>query len=133
MRLYPPAYLLSRRPLCEVEIDGYRIPKDRVVLYAPYTLHRREEYFPEPEKFEPERFTPEREKLLPRYAYLPFGAGPRICIGMYFAMMEGHLLLATIAQRVNFSLIPGQTTVPDPVHHLTLRPEGEVKVSVKRR
>jgi len=133
MRLYPPAYLLSRRALCEVEIDGYLIPKDRVVLYAPYTLHRREEYFPEPEKFDPERFTPEREKQLPRYAYLPFGAGPRVCIGMYFAMMEGHLLLATIAQRVSFSLAPDQTIEPDPIHHLTLRPEGEVKVLVKRR
>jgi cytochrome P450 len=133
MRLYPPAYLLSRRALCEVEIDGYHVPKDMVVLYAPYTLHRREEYFPEPEKFDPERFTPEREKQLPRYAYLPFGAGPRICIGMYFAMMEGHLLLATLAQRVNFSLVPGQTIVPDPIHHLTLRPIGEVKVLVKRR
>jgi cytochrome P450 len=133
MRLYPPAYLLSRRALCEVEIDGYQIPKNRVVLYAPYTLHRREEYFPEPEKFDPERFTPEHEKQLPRYAYLPFGAGPRICIGMYFAMMEGHLLLATLAQRVNFSLVPGQTIVPDPIHHLTLRPGGELKVLVKRR
>jgi cytochrome P450 len=133
MRLYPPAYLLSRRALREVEIDGYQIPKDMVVLYAPYTLHRREEYYPEPEKFDPERFTPEREKQLPRYAYLPFGAGPRICIGMYFAMMEGHLLLATLAQRVNFSLVPGQTIVPDPIHHLTLRPIGAVKVLVKRR
>jgi cytochrome P450 len=133
MRLYPPAYLLSRRALKDVEIDGYLVPKDRVVLYAPYTLHRREEYFPEPEKFDPERFTPEREKLLPRYAFVPFGAGPRICIGMYFAMMEGHLLLAALAQRVNFSLVPGQNVVPDPVHHLTLRPMGEVKVLVKRR
>ena len=133
MRLYPPAYLLSRRALKNVEIDGYLVPKDMVVLYAPYTLHRREEYFPEPEKFDPERFTPEREKLLPRYAFVPFGAGPRICIGMYFAMMEGHLLLATLAQRASFSLIPGQTIVPDPVHHLTLRPTGEVKILVKRR
>jgi cytochrome P450 len=133
MRLYPPAYLLSRRALCEVEIDGYQVPKGMVVLFAPYSLHRREEYFPEPEKFDPERFTPEREKQLPRYAYLPFGAGPRICIGMYFAMMEGHLLLATLAQRVNFSLVPGQTIVPDPIHHLTLRPIGKVKVLVKRR
>jgi cytochrome P450 len=133
MRLYPPAYLLSRRALREVEIDGYQVRKDLVVLYAPYTLHRREEYFPEPEKFDPERFTPEREKQLPRYAFVPFGAGPRICIGMYFAMMEGHLLLATLAQRVSFSLVPGQNIVPDPVHHLTLRPAGEVKVLVKRR
>ena len=133
MRLYPPAYLLSRRALRQVEIDGYLVPKDMVVLYAPYTLHRREEYFPEPEKFDPERFTPEREKQLPRYAFVAFGAGPRICIGMHFAMMEGHLLLATLAQRVSFSLVPGQTIVPDPIHHLTLRPAGKVNVLVKRR
>jgi len=133
MRLYPPAYIMSRQALHEVEIDGYRVPKGWVVLLAPYTLHRREDSFPEPEKFDPERFTPEREKQLPRYAYLPFGAGPRICLGMYFAMMEGHLLLATLAHRISFSLVPGQTIVPDPVHHLTLRPEGSVNVVVKRR
>jgi cytochrome P450 len=133
MRLYPPAYATSRRALRDVEIDGYRVPKGRVVLLAPYTLHRREEYFPDPERFDPERFIPEREKQLPRYAFVPFGAGPRICIGLYFAMMEGHLLLAAIAQRVSFSLVPGQTIVPDPLHHLALRPAGEINVMVKRR
>lgn len=133
LRLYPPAYAFSRRALRNVEIDGYNVPKGWVVLLAPYTLHRREEYFPEPEKFDPERFTPEREKQLPRYAFVPFGAGPRICLGMYFAMMEGHLLLATIAQRVSFALVPGQTIEPDPVHHLALRPAGAVNVTVKRR
>jgi cytochrome P450 len=133
MRLYPPAYAFSRRALRDVEIDGYHVPKGRVVLLAPYTLHRREEYFPDPEKFDPERFTPEREKRLPRYAYLPFGAGPRICIGMYFAMMEGHLLLATLAQHVSFSLVPSQSIEPDPVHHLALRPNGAVNVVVKKR
>ena len=133
MRLYPPAYAMSRRALREVEIDGYRVPKNWVVLVAPYTLHRREEYFAEPERFVPERFTPEREKQLPRYAYMPFGAGPRICLGLYFAMMEGHLLLATLAQRVRFTLVPGQTIEPDPVHHLALRPAGAVYVTVKRR
>jgi len=133
MRLYPPAYAFSRRALRDVEIDGYRIPKGWVVLIAPHTLHRRAEYFPEPEQFNPERFTPEREKQLPRYAYLPFGAGPRICIGMYFAMMEGHLLLATFAQRTRFSLVPGQSIIPDPIHHLALRPAGTLDVKVQRR
>ncbi len=133
MRLYPPAYVLSRRALRDVEIDGYLISKNGVVLLAPYTLHRREDHFPHPEQFDPERFTPAREKLLPRYAYLPFGAGPRICIGLYFAMMEGHLLLATLAQRVRFSLLPEQTIQPDPLHHLTLRPTGAVNVSVQKR
>jgi len=133
MRLYPPAYITSRRALRDVEIDGYLVPKGWVVLLAPYTLHRREDSFPEPEKFDPERFTPEREKQLPRYAYVPFGAGPRICIGLHFAMMEGHLLLATIAQRVSFSLVPGQTIEPNPIHHLALRPAGAVNVTVKKR
>jgi cytochrome P450 len=133
MRLYPPAYATSRRALRDVEIDGYHIAKDQVVLLAPYTLHRRPEYFPDPEKFDPERFTPEREKQLPRYAFVPFGAGPRICIGMHFSLMEGHLLLATLAQRVSFSLVPGQTIKPDPIHHLTLRPSGAVNVLVARR
>jgi cytochrome P450 len=133
MRIFPPAYAMSRRALRAIEIDGYRVPKNCIVLIAPYVLHRRTEYFPDPEKFDPERFTPGREKQLPRYAYLPFGAGPRICIGMYFSMMEGHLLLATLAQRVSFDLVPGQSIVPDPVHHLAMRPTGEVNVVVKRR
>jgi len=133
MRLYPPAYAFARQALREVEIDGYRVPKGYVVLLAPYTLHRREDAFPEPETFDPERFTPEREKHLPRYAYLPFGAGPRICLGMYFAMMEGHLLLATLAQRISFALVPGQTIEPDSVHHVALRPAGAVHVTVNKR
>lgn len=133
MRLYPPAYVFSRLALRDVEVDGYLIPKGFSVMLAPYTLHRRTDYFPDPELFDPERFTPERERQLPRYAYLPFGAGPRICIGMYVAMMEGHLLLATLAQRASFSLLPNQTIEPDPVHHLTLRPAGSVNVLVRKR
>ena len=133
LRLYPPVYVSSRQALRAVEIDGYCVPKGRVVLLAPYTLHRREDFFPEPERFDPERFAPQREKQLPRYAYLPFGAGPRVCIGLSFAMMEGHLLLATLAQRVSFTLVPGQTIVPDPEHHLALRPAGVVHVRVKKR
>jgi cytochrome P450 len=133
MRLYPPAYGFSRRALKDVEIDGYLVPTNWIVLIAPYTLHRREEFFPQPETFDPERFTPKREKLLPRYAYMPFGAGPRICIGMHLAMMEGHLLLATLAQRASFTLLAGQTIKIDPVHNLTLRPAGAVNVQVKKR
>ena len=85
MRLYPPAYVMSRQALHDVEIDGYRVPKTGSSCFLRTRLHRREECFPEPEQFDPERFTPEREKQLPRYVYLPFGAGPRICLGMYFA------------------------------------------------
>jgi cytochrome P450 len=133
LRLYPVAYAFSRNALRDVEIAGYLVRKGGVVVLSPYTLHRREDYFPQPEKFAPERFASEHEKLLPRHAFLPFGAGPRICIGMHFALMEAHLLLALIAQRVSFELVPGQTIVPDPLHHLTLRAASAVNVRVKRR
>ena len=133
LRIYPPAYATSRRALRDIEIDGYHVAKNQVVLLAPYTMHRREDSFPEPEKFDPERFTPEREKQLPRHAYMPFGAGPRICIGNHFSMMEGHLLLAALAQRVSFSLVPNQPIEVDPVHHLTLRPAGALNMNVKKR
>ena len=133
MRIYPPAFAFFRQALHDVEIDGYLVPKGRLAFIVPYTLHRRPDYFPEPEKFDPERFTPEREKQLPRNAFLPFGAGSRTCIGKHFALMEGPLLLATLAQRVTFRLLPGQQIVADPIRHLTLRPKGEVKVTVTRR
>jgi cytochrome P450 len=132
MRLYPPAAVV-REALHDLEIDGYLVPRGYTLYIVPYTLHRKAEYFPDPETFEPERFTPEREKQLPRHAYLPFGAGPRICIGNHFALMEGQLLLATLAQRVTFSLLPGQTIKPDTVHNLTLSPGGTMEVIVKRR
>jgi cytochrome P450 len=133
LRLYPPAYATCRRTLDDIEIDGYRVPKGWAVLLVPYTLHRREDAFPHPEVFDPERFAPAREKLLPRYAYVPFGAGPRICLGLHFSLMEGHLLLATLAQRVNFSLLPGQSMNPDLVDHLVLRPAGNLYATVEKR
>ena len=133
MRLYPPASGILREALHDIEIDGYLVPKGHTVLLSPYTLQRNPEYFPNPETFDPDRFTPERERQIPRYAYIPFGAGPRICIGNYFALMEGQLLIATLAQRVTFALVPGQTIEPDPVHNLALRPGGKVEVVVKKR
>lgn len=132
LRLYPPAPAV-REALHDIEVDGYLVPKGYTIYILPYILHRKAEYFPDPETFDPERFTPEREKQLPRYAYLPFGAGPRICIGNHFALMEGHLLLAILAQRVSFTLVPGQTIEPDPKHHLTYSPGGKMEVIVKRR
>ncbi len=133
MRLYPPAFATSRQALHAVEINGYHIPKGGLVLISPYTMHRRADLFPVPEEFDPERFTPQREKQLPRSAFLPFGAGPRICIGMHFSYMEGQLLLATLAQRVTFQLVPGQHIVADPNKHLTMRPQKAIYVSVTRR
>jgi cytochrome P450 len=133
MRFYPPAYAISRVALHDIDLDGYVVRKNQTVGVCPYTMHRRSDYFPDPERFDPERFTPENEKRLPRYAYFPFGAGPRICIGNHFAMMEGHLLLATLVQRVTFELVPGQRIVPDPNKTITLRPKYAMKMVVRCR
>jgi cytochrome P450 len=133
LRLYPPVYAISRQALKDITIDGYLVRKGQAAAIIPYALHRRPDYFPDPEKFDPGRFTHEREQLLPRYAFVPFGAGPRICIGNYFAMMEGHLLLATLAQRVSFELASQGNVEPDPYHTLALRPAGGLPVIVKRR
>jgi cytochrome P450 len=81
MRLYPPAPGILREALHDIELDGYLVPKRYSIVISPYILHRISAYFPDPETFDPERFAPEREKQLPRYAYIPFGAGPRICKG----------------------------------------------------
>ena len=133
LRLYPPAYAISRVALHDIELNGYQVHRDETVMIPTYVMHRRSDFYPDPEIFNPERFMPEREKQLPRYAYLPFSAGPRICIGNYFAMMEGHLLLATLAQRVTFELISGQEIVPDPQQNITIRPTHGVQVKVHRR
>jgi len=131
LRLYPPAYVLSRQAVRDVEVSGYRVPAGSVVIVSPYTMHRRPDYFPDPERFDPDRFTPEAEARLPRHAYLPFGAGPRICIGNHFALMEGQLVLATLAQRVTFEWPVDQRIMPEPL--INLRPKRGTVVRVRRR
>ncbi len=130
MRLYPPAWVLLRQATQSVELGKHRLPPGMRVAISPYVLHRRCDYFPDPERFRPERFTPLAEQKLPRLAYLPFGGGPRICIGNHFALTEGHLILATLAQRVTFDLMPGQHIKPEPL--TTLRPTPGIKVLVRR-
>jgi cytochrome P450 len=132
MRLYPPAWTLNTRQAVEDTIvSDYLVPKDRLIFVAPYVMHRRPEFFPEPERFDPQRFTPENEKALPRYAYIPFGAGPRVCIGNAFAMMEAHLILATIAQRFRLELDPEQEVEINPL--ITLSPKYGLKMRVVKR
>jgi cytochrome P450 len=132
LRLYPPAYVIARQAQRETVIGGFRIPAKTVVFLSPYLLHRHAETYPDPERFDPDRWAdPEREKLLPRHAYLPFGGGPRICIGAAFALMEGHLVLAALAQRVRFT-----PATPDPIACeplITLRPRGAIPMIVSRR
>jgi cytochrome P450 len=94
-------------------------------------MHRRADYFDDPERFDPVRFGGEREKLLRRGAYLPFGGGPRICIGNHFALMEGQLILAALAQRLRFSPVGDQPVEPEPL--VTLRPKNGLPMRVSRR
>jgi cytochrome P450 len=131
MRLYPPAYAVGREALEETEIGGYRVPKGTQLFAFQWVTHRDARWFNEPEVFKPERWGVDSSEQLPKYAYFPFGGGPRQCIGNYFAMMEVVLLLATIGQRFRFSLDPNYTVEVLPV--LSLRPKNGIKVIVEQR
>jgi cytochrome P450 len=132
LRLYPPAAMTVREALRDVQIGEYLVPKGATVLFPFYAMHRNPEYFPEPERFDPERFAAEREKSIPRNAYMPFGAGAHICVGNHFAMLEGHLLLATITQQVSLELLASQDIQPDGTQGLALRPSAKVIMKVHR-
>src|SRR5262249_27673878 len=108
LRLYPPAWIFSRTSDEDITIGGYVIPKNNVMLICPYVAHRDPRYFEDPDAFRPERFADGLESRLPNCAYLPFGAGTRMCIGESFALMEATLILATVAQRYRLTGFPGQ-------------------------
>lgn len=128
MRLYPPAWILARAPIEDTEIDGYFIPSGTRLFISPYVLHRHPDVWPDPEGFDPSRFLGEPEH--DRFGYLPFGAGPRLCIGHAFAMMEGVLMLATLSRRFRLELVPGHPIVPEAL--VTLRPKHGVLVRAVR-
>lgn len=130
MRLYPPAWALSRDSLDWDEIGGYTIPPKSTINIIPYITHRHPDFWPNPETFDPERFSPERSAGRPRYAYFPFGGGPRQCIGSNFAMMEATLVLATIAQLYRVEVDPGHPIALDPL--ITLRPKHGIRVHLER-
>jgi cytochrome P450 len=131
MRLYPPAHTLGRQPIAADEVSGHRIPAGSTVLIVPWMLHRKPSLWERPDRFEPERFSPERAAARPRFTYLPFGAGPRICIGAAFAMEEGILILATIAQRYRLRLKPGHPVEPQGL--ITIRPRYGLPMILERR
>ncbi|HWN74870.1 MAG TPA: cytochrome P450 [Candidatus Udaeobacter sp.] len=133
MRLYPPAWGVGRRALEDFEVGGYRIPAGTNVFLLQWVTHRDARFFPEPERFDPERWRddPIRKGKIPRFAYFPFGGGPRVCIGAGFAMMEATLLLATIAQRYRFTLAP--EAVVAPFFSITLRPKYGLPMQVHLR
>ena len=131
LRLYPPAYAVGREPIEECEIGGYRVPRHTQIFAFQWATHRDPRYFENPDLFDPDRWTAEFSDKLPKYAYFPFGGGPRQCIGNYFAMMEIILLLATIGRRFKFSLAPDQRVEVWPA--MSLRPKNGIKMVVSER
>jgi cytochrome P450 len=121
MRIFPPAWITGRRATQDVEVGGYRMRRNEVVLMAPYVVHRDPRYYDEPEAFRPERWETQAAHDAPKFAYFPFGGGPRLCIGEQFAWMEGVVVLATIARRWRLELAPGTRVDIQPL--VTLRPK----------
>ena len=136
MRLFPPAYAFNRVARADDEVpleagDHRRLRAGTFVTISPYVLHRKPTLWPDPLRFDPERFAPEQVRGRHRYAYLPFGGGLRICIGNGFAMMEGCLILAAIAQAFRLRLAPGHRV--EAVGHVTLRPRGGMRMLLEAR
>jgi cytochrome P450 len=126
LRLYPPAWGFSRVALADDRIGNYRVPAGSLVFIIPFVVHRRPQLWPDPE-----RFTADRTAARPRFAYLPFGGGPRQCIGNQFAMVEASLILAMIAQRYQVQLTPGQPVAAEPL--ITLRPKPGIRARLVAR
>jgi cytochrome P450 len=130
MRLYPPAWIIDRHAIGEDEVLGYRVRKNTLVLVSPYVTHRDPALWPNPEGFDPLRFSPEQEEARPRYAYFPFGGGPRQCIGIGFAMMEAQLITACVLQRFRPWMVPGHPVELGPL--ITLRPRHGLRMGLTR-
>jgi cytochrome P450 len=124
MRLYPPAWIIARRASEADAICGVRVPAGGLVIVSPYVTHRRPEIFPDPDAFDPDRFEAAggSARDLSKFAYFPFGGGPRLCMGAQFALMEAKIILATLASRFRPSVVPGHVVGLDP--QVTLRPRG---------
>lgn len=131
LRLYPPAYVIARYGHEADEINGYEVGKDAIISLSTYHLHRLPEFWPDPERFDPSRFSKEQSAERARFAYMPFGGGPRQCIGNQFALVEAAVLLAMILQRFDFQLAERAVVEIDPL--ITLRPKGTVPVYLKKK
>ena len=131
MRLFPPAWGFSRQALADDELGGYHLPRGWLAFVMPFVLHRIPAFWDDPDAFDPERFTPERSATRSKYVYLPFGAGPRQCIGSHFALIEAQLVLTTLAQSYRLQLVPGHRVEPWPL--ITLRPRFGMPMTIERR
>jgi cytochrome P450 len=131
IRLYPPAPYMSRTAIGDDRIGDLDIPAGSMVAISPYVLHRHRKLWAEPDAFRPERFLPESRKRIDRFAYLPFGAGPRVCIGASFSLQEAVIVLATIARSMRLDLVEGHAV--EPVQRITLRPRGGLPMRLTQR
>jgi len=131
MRLYPPVPFMSRQALADDRIAGYRVPRGTIVAVVPWVLHRHRRLWTEPDAFDPDRFLGERREAVDRYAYLPFGAGPRVCIGAAFSLQEAVIVLSGVARAARLDLVEGHQVTP--LHRVTLRPEGGLPMRVRLR
>ncbi len=131
LRLYPPAWIITRKALAEDRIGGYRVPAGALVVLSPYITQRLPAFWTEPERFRPERFSGQEAAGRTRFAYFPFGAGPRLCIGNTFALVEAQLVLVTAARRYRLELAPGRPVEVEP--GVTLRPKHGLWMRPVRR
>jgi cytochrome P450 len=131
LRLYPPAFAFGREARQECRLGDYRVPRGMTVLISPWVLHRDGRWWDEPEAFRPERWADGQPARSPKYAYVPFGGGPRQCIGNQFALLEAVLVLATVGQRYRFTMVSGHPVVPSPV--FTLRQAHGLRAQLESR
>jgi cytochrome P450 len=131
MRLYPPVPIMTRQVVAEASLGGHALSPGTSVMMSIYAIQRHAKRWARPHEFDPSRFSPENEAKIPRYQYMPFGAGPRICIGMPFAMLEATAILATLVQRARFRFAGAEE--PLPVARVTLSPRGGMPLAVTMR
>ena len=131
MRLYPPVWVIGRRAVSSYKLAGYDLPAKTIMFLSQWVMHHDDRFYPNPFTFDPERWTPEASSGRPKYAYFPFGGGPRLCIGEQFAWMEGILIIVGLAQKFRLRLVPGHKVMPQPL--ITLRPKYGMKMTVERR
>ena len=128
MRLYPPVPVLTRIVKHDVEIGARRLRRGTLVVMPIYVIHRHQRIWDDPDRFDPDRFAPEHEGRYSRYQYMPFGAGPRICVGASFATIEATAMLATLVRANKFQVPKGYE--PTPISRVTLRPKGGMPLGV---
>lgn len=131
LRLYPPLAAISRVARSPDNLAGMAIRRGTMIVIAPYVLHRHHRWWKDPEIFDPARFLPPARASIDRYLYMPFGAGPRGCIGSVFALQEAMIVIASIVREFELHVVPGHQVWP--LHRITLRPRGGLPMTVRRR